>query len=178
MDPLEFFFIFLKACGITFAGMGSLPVLQQELVHLRGWATDEQIAKSVAVGRLTPGPNGMYVVSLGYLLMGWLGALLALIGAVLPPLVILPLAPLVRRTMHLPWMSGLMRGIALGSAGLLLSVGANLVAPGGLALSATFTANVGLAALALALTRTGKLHPVVVLGGAGLAGVALSAAGW
>lgn len=177
MNPLELFSIFFKASLITFAGLGSLPVLQQELVQFRGWATDEQVAKSVAIGRLSPGPNGMYAVSLGYLVMGWGGAGLALVGSVLPPLVVLPLAPLVRRGMHLPWVNGLMRGIALGSAGALLSVGVGLVSPGGFSLSGPGPTNVGLAALGLALSWSGRVHPAVVLGVAAAAGVGLAFVG-
>ena len=177
MDPLEFFFIFLKASAVTFAGLGALPVLQQELVQFRGWADDAQVAKAVAVGRLSPGPNGMFTVSLGYQVMGWPGALLALLGSVLPPLIVLPLAPIVRRSIHLPWVDGLMRGIALGSAGLLLSVGVGLVAPGGLTLDQAGLWNVGLAALGFALTQSGRVHPVVVLGAAGAVGVVLTGLG-
>ncbi len=178
MDPLEFFLIFLKATTFTFAGLGSLPLLQQDLVHIRGWATDAQLAKAVAVGRLSPGPNGMYVVSLGYLLMGWWGALLATLGSVLPPLIILPLAPVLRRTMHVPWVNGLMRGIALGSTGLMLPVGLALALPEGFALSnARLAGNIGLAVLAFAVTRTGRMHPALVLGGAGVLGMLLSFAG-
>ncbi|MBI4491812.1 MAG: chromate transporter [Chloroflexi bacterium] len=177
MSPLEFFLIFLKASAITFTGMGSLPILQQELVQFHGWTTDEQIAKAVAIGRLSPGPNGMYAVSIGYVVMGWLGALLALLGSVLPPLIIIPLAPLVRRSIHRPWVDGLMRGIGLGSAGLLLSVGVGLVAPNGFSLAGPGPWNLALAVLGFALTRTGKLHPAIPLGVAGVAGVVLSMAG-
>jgi chromate transporter len=175
---LEFFLIFFKASLITFAGMGSVPVLQQDLVQFRGWTTDDQIAKALAVSRLSPGPNGMYVVSLGYMMLGWAGAVVALLASVLPPLVVLPLAPIVRRTMHLPWVNGLMRGIGLGSAGLLLVVGYGIIFPSGLtALSSATLLNLGLGALGMVLTWTGRVHPVVVIGLAGLAGIGLSTFG-
>lgn len=173
MDPLEFFLVFLKASATTVAGSGSLPVLQQDIVDVRGWAGPDVIAKSLAVGRLSPGPTGMYVVSVGYLLMGWWGAVLALVAAVLPPLVVLPLAPFVRRSLHRPWMAGLLRGVALSSAGLLLAVGTGLSLPADFAFTPSKLAHPALAALGFLLARSGNLHPVVVLGVSGAAGAVL-----
>ena len=71
---LEVFRVFFQSSLITFAGQAALPVLNQEFVHIRGWVTEADVAKSLAVGRLSPGPTGMFVVSLGYLVAGWPGA--------------------------------------------------------------------------------------------------------
>ena len=109
----------------------ALPVLNQELVQIRHLATAADISKSLAVGRLSPGPTGMFVVSLGYLVAGWPGAFLAMLGSALPPLVVLPLAPIIRRSLHRLWVGGFMRGIGLASAGLLLAVSAGIVTADG-----------------------------------------------
>ena len=174
---LEVFLVFFQASLITFAGQASLPVLHQELVQHRGWVDAAAISKALAVGRLSPGPTGMYVVSLGYLVAGWPGAFLAMLGATLPPLVVLPLAPLVRRSLHRPWVRGFMQGIGLASAGLLLAVGFGIVTADGVAPTPTFLGHVVMAALGFALSWTGKIHPVLVIGAAGAGGVALTALG-
>ncbi|HEX3246066.1 MAG TPA: chromate transporter [Chloroflexota bacterium] len=174
---LEVFRVFFQSSLITFAGQGSLPVLNQEFVQLRHWVTEADVATSLAVGRLSPGPTGMYVVSLGYMVAGWPGAFLAMLGASIPPLLILPIAPLVRRSLHRPWVRGAMQGIGLASAGLLLSVASGILLSTGVEATLAFGGSVALAALGFALSWTGKIHPVAVLGAAGAGGIALSLMG-
>src|SRR6266542_3411206 len=88
MDQLVLFLIFLKASALSVGGLASLPLLRADLVPAN--VNDTQIVQALAIGRLTPGPNGLYIVSLGYLAAGWYGALAALIAASLVPLVMLP----------------------------------------------------------------------------------------
>jgi chromate transporter len=170
---VELFFVFFKASLITFAGQAALPVLHQELVQQRGWATATDISKALAIGRLAPGPTGMFVVSLGYLVAGWPGALMATLGSSLPPLVVLPLAPFVRRSLGRPWVGGFLRGIGLASAGLLAAVGLGIVYPDGFGVTPSILASMGLAVLGFGLSWSGKVHPVAIMGAAGLGGVAL-----
>ena len=170
----EVFSVFFKSSLITFAGQAALPVLSQEMVQLRGWVTEADIAKSLAVGRLSPGPTGMFVVSLGYMVAGWPGVFLAMLGAIIPPLLVLPLAPVIRGSLHRPWVRGAMQGIALASAGLLLSVSAGILLSTGVGVTPGFAGSVALAALGFGLSWTGKIHPIIVLGAAGAGGIALS----
>ena len=176
--PWDFYFevfrVFFQSSLITFAGQAALPVLNQEFVHIRGWVTEADVAKSLAVGRLSPGPTGMFVVSLGYMVAGWPGAFLAMLGATIPPLLVLPIAPIVRRSLHRPWVRGAMQGVGLASAGLLLSVASGILLSTGVGLTPAFAGSVALAALGFALSWTGKIHPVAVLGAAGAGGIALS----
>ena len=171
---LEVFLVFFQSSLITFAGQAALPVLNQELVHIRGWVTEADVAKSLAVGRLSPGPTGMFVVSLGYIVAGWPGAFLAMVGATIPPLLVLPIAPIVRRSLHRPWVRGAMQGVGLASAGLLFSVASGILLSTGVGLTPAFAGSVAMAALGFALSWTGKIHPVLVLGAAGAGGVGLS----
>ena len=53
----------LKATATSFAGMGSLPQIRQDLVVTARAITDEQLSQAVLVGRSTPGPVGCYVVA-------------------------------------------------------------------------------------------------------------------
>ncbi|MDQ6603558.1 MAG: chromate transporter, partial [Chloroflexota bacterium] len=96
MNILSLFWQFLKAGLLSFGGLGSLPILVQSLVHDRGWATEAQIGQALAVGRISPGPNGLYVISLGYLIGGIGGAGVAAVANVIPSLLVLPLSALHR----------------------------------------------------------------------------------
>ncbi|MEJ7652356.1 MAG: chromate transporter [Chloroflexia bacterium] len=87
MDALTFFWLFLKASLFSTGGMGNLPILHEDLLG-RGWATEQNFAEALAVGQISPGPNGLWVISLGYLTAGWLGSALACIAITIPPMLI------------------------------------------------------------------------------------------
>src|SRR5262249_15915056 len=78
IDGLLLFLLMLKAALFSTSGIGNLPILHQDLLS-RGWATDRNFTESLAIGQISPGPSGLWVISLGYLLDGLRGALFALI---------------------------------------------------------------------------------------------------
>jgi len=83
--------------------------------------TDSQLNAAIAVGRTTPGPAGLYVVSVGYFVSGVPGAIAGWLALVTPSLsVILFLRYLGRRVEHRRVKSAL-QAIVLASAGLLLA---------------------------------------------------------
>lgn len=167
MPGLTLFLVFLKASALSVGGLASLPLLRAELVP--GYVTDAQLVQALAIGRLTPGPNGLYIVSLGYLAAGWYGALASLVAASLAPLVILPGTALARRWLLSAPFAGVVRGVALGTAGLLVSTGVTIMQPG-----ATAPWQLALAAVAVALTIHGRLHPGILIALGALAGLAFA----
>ena len=132
------------------------------------FATDPQIVQALAIGRLSPGPNGLYLVSLGYLIDGWPGAFVAFLAACLAPLVILPATSLARGWLLSAWFAGLVRGVALASAGLLAGTAVIIAVTSG-----TAPWQLALAAVATFLTIRGKIHPAVMVGLGAFAGLAL-----
>jgi len=162
LDPLALFGVLLKDSALALGGLGSLPLLRQDLVAT-GVVTDPQLVEALAIGRLSTGPNGLWIVSLGYQLAGPLGAAMALVASSLPPLVILPATAVARRWLLSVPLAGLVRGAALATAGLLCATGASLILPAGA--PSWWQVAVGIAAAAL--TYQGRLHPAaVVIGGA------------
>jgi chromate transporter len=167
MDALALFVVFLKASALSLGGLSSLPLLRADLVA-PGIATDDQVVQAIAIGRLSTGPNGLYIVSLGYLAAGVLGAMMALLAATLPPLIILPITAVARRWLLTTWVAGLVRGVAMATAGLLVATGLGI-------LTSTGTPSLwqlALAAIGVVLTYQGKVHPAIVIAigaGAGLA---------
>jgi len=163
VDPLALFAVLLKDSSLALGGLGSLPLLRQDLVAT-GFVTDSQLVQALAIGRLSTGPNGLWIVSLGYQMAGLLGAAMALVASSLPPLAILPATAVARRWLLSVPFAGLVRGAALATAGLLCATGVSLIVPAGDAPS-WWQVVVGI--VAAALTYQGRLHPaVVVIGGA------------
>ena len=164
MDALELFGVFLKASALSLGGLSSLPLLRADLVA-PGIATDDQLVQAIAIGRISTGPNGLYIVSLGYLVGGVLGATVALVAATLPPLVIVPITAVARRWLLTTPVAGLVRGVALATAGLLAATGMSIVTATG----APSWWQLALAAAGVVLTYRGTVHPAIVIAiGAGV----------
>lgn len=88
MNWLLFFWIVLKSVLFSTGGFGPLPSLHADFIA-RGWATERTFTEALAIGQLTPGPNGLWVASLCYLVGGLPGALLSCLAMLAPPLLIL-----------------------------------------------------------------------------------------
>lgn len=125
MNPAIYFWLFLKASFLSIGGLGNLPFLTEDLIPL-GWARPEDFLTAIAVGNLSPGPNGLWGVSLGYLTFGWIGAGLALLALSIPPLLILVVWNFYDRIENHPAVQDFTRGLALGVIGLTLAVSFNL----------------------------------------------------
>lgn len=170
MDPLALFLVLLKDSALTLGGLGSLPLLRQDLVAT-GVATDTQLVQALAIGRLSTGPTGLWIVSLGYQIAGPLGAAIALVASSLPPLAILPATTLARRWLLSAPFAGLVRGVALATAGLLCATGVSLILP---ARDAPSWWQVIVGTAAAVLTYQGRLHPAAIIIAAAVLGVFLA----
>lgn len=171
MEPLALFASVLKAATFSVGGLASLPLLRAELV-VPGFVTEQQVLEALAIGRLSTGPNGLYVVSLGYFAYGLPGAMIALLAATIPPLLIVPAAALIRRQLLSPWVAGMVRGVALSTSGLLVSTAIGLLAPGA-SLAGVALWQIAIAALAVTMTIHGRTHPALVIVGGAMAGMVL-----
>ena len=169
MNLLSLFLEFLKANVLSFGGFGNLPILTQSLVHNHGWATDQQVGQALAVGRISPGPNGLYIIALGYLIAGFGGAAVVTVANIVPSLLILPLSALHRRVAQNPRVIGAMRMVGLAVVGTLFWTAFSLVRSAAHSVPDWIVA---LGAPAIVVLRP-KWNPVYVLLGAGLIGLVL-----
>jgi chromate transporter len=167
IDPLIYFWLLLKASLFSTGGSGNLPSLHADLLA-RGWASERQFAESLAIGQLSPGPTGLWVISLGYLTDGLRGALLAAVALSLPPLLVLAVDRLHRRIGDHPAVQGFVRGLSLAVSGIFLVVVATVLRSNGIDARSLL---IVLASVGLALT--GRAPVPLILGLAGLAGILL-----
>ena len=94
MSAILLYFLLAKATITSFSGSASLPVLREDLVVHRHVLTDAQVDTAVVVSRTTPGPIGVYVVSVGYYADGIPGAVAGWLAMITPALLIIPLVHL------------------------------------------------------------------------------------
>jgi chromate transporter len=121
MNLLLLYLLLSKAVVTSFSGMASLPIVRQDFVVTRHILTDRQLNTAIVAGRTGPGPNGLYLVSVGYFAAGLPGALAGLIALVTPAFLIIPLMSWMGRYANLPRIRGAIRAVILGSAGLLMA---------------------------------------------------------
>ena len=164
INPLIYFLLFLKASLFSTGGFSNLPSLHQDLIA-NGWATEADFGQSIAIGQISPGPNGLWVISMGYLTYGILGAILALIAITLPALLVLVISAGYSRIEHRASVQGAMYGVSLAVVGLLLTVVWTILRQPGVEWRGLLIAA---GAFGLALSR--KVNLLLILGLAGLIG--------
>lgn len=161
------FWLFLKASLLSTGGTGNLPILHDDLLA-RGLATEQQFAEALAVGQISPGPSGLWVVSLGYLAFGGWGAALATAAIIIPPLAVLLVDRLHRRAGGHPAVRGLVRGLNLAVVGVSFVVMLDLWRAIGVDLGSAIVL-----AGSVALALTGRVPVPLLVALAALAGVLL-----
>jgi chromate transporter len=164
VNPLAFFWVFLKASLLSTGGLGNLPFLHRDLLAL-GWARESDFVTAIAVGNVSPGPTGLWSISLGYLTYGWLGAGLALAALSLPPLLALAVSAFYNRIERQPAVQNFTRGLTLGVIGLTLAVALGLAGA-----SIADWRGIVIAAAALGMALSKKVPVIVILALAALAG--------
>lgn len=116
---LALFLFFLKAGAFIFgSGLAIVPFLREGVVVEHGWLTEGQFLDAVAMGLITPGPVVITATFIGYLVAGWLGALVATVGIFLPIYlgVVVPGRWFIRHRDH-PRLKGFVKGATASAAG-------------------------------------------------------------
>ncbi len=167
MDWLTFFLIFLKASLLSTGGRGPFPYLYTDMIA-RGWATPAEFPAALTVGEISPGPNGLWVVSLGYLTGGLPGALLASVAIALPPLLVLVVAQVHDRLKSYKATKGVLDGLVLGIAGTSIIVLGNLFVVNGVN-----AVTIVIAIACTALMLTGRVPTWIMIAGAAIVGMLL-----
>ena len=121
MNLLLLYLLLSKAVVTSFSGMASLPVVRNDFVVTHHILTDRQLNTAIVAGRTGPGPNGLYLVSVGYFAAGLPGAFAGLVALVTPAFLIIPLMSWIGQYANLPRIRSAIRAVILGSAGLLLA---------------------------------------------------------
>ncbi len=163
MKFVTLYLLLLKATATTFAGLASLPVIRDELVVHRHMLTDHQLNAAIVITRSTPGPVGVYVVSVGYFAGGLQGAIAGWLAMSTPALAILLLVRFVGPRAGHPRVKGMLQAVVLASAGLLVSSALPLARD---ALVGPFTFAIGLIALLVLVSKKVDTLWVIAAGAA------------
>ncbi len=107
---------------------GVLPVAQRELVERRQWLGRDDFLALLSLAQVLPGPNVINLaLMIGDRFAGTLGAVAALAGILLAPLLlVLVLAAAVQQMAHWPAVADALRGMGVVAAGLVVATALKL----------------------------------------------------
>ncbi len=130
MKPQRLDELFRAFSVMSLQGFGGvLAVVHRELVDKRRWLTDAEFIEDWAVAQVMPGPNVCNLALMfGDRHMGWPGALSALAGLlVFPLLLLLAVATLFNQWADWPAVDGALRGMGAVAAGLIAGAALKLL---------------------------------------------------
>lgn len=122
---LKLFFITLRVGFFTFGGgMVMFAMLKREFSDKQGWLTNEEMIDLLAIAQSLPGVIAVNSsLLMGYRLAGTLGALVAVLGSILPSFIVLAfVAVFYDAFIQNPYFAGALRGVQGAVIGLLVSV--------------------------------------------------------
>lgn len=166
---IELALVYAQLSLLAFGGGNAiLPEMQRQVVDVHHWTTAQEFTALFALAQAAPGPNMMVVGLVGYQVAGIAGAVVATTAIALPSSVLtLLVAGLWFRFRDAPWRKALQAGLQPVTAALIMASAVLLV----------WTAAVDVSTALLLCVSTWlflrtKLHPLVILSGAALLGVA------
>lgn len=87
----QLFFSTFKLSACTFGGgFVIIPLMRKKFVEELGWIEDDEMLDLIAIAQSSPGPIAVNAsILVGYHVAGFPGAMLTVLGTVLPPLIII-----------------------------------------------------------------------------------------
>ncbi len=165
MTTWALYLLLLRATLTSFSGFASVPVVRDDLVLHRHVLTDDQLNAAIAIGQSSPGPLGLYLVVVGYLVKGWTGAVAGICALATPSVLAVPI---LRASFR-----GRIQTVANASAAIVVAASA-LMALAAYRLTPTAIPTVSLAVIALlsiAALMTSRIAPVYVVLAAAVLGI-------
>lgn len=145
-----------------------LPVMQEEIVKKRGWASNEEILDYFAIGQCTPGIIAVNTATfIGYKRDGVLGAIFATFGLVTPSVIIIGIiANFFKNFQKYKIVQHAFSGVQIVVVALILNVAISMG-------KQTIKDNTGLILAIIAFLGIGifKLSPIIVIIFSGIIGI-------
>ena len=180
---LLLFLEFFKMGALTFGGGYAMIPFIEETVLRHGWMTTSELVDFIAVSESTPGAFAVNISTyIGSEVGGIIGSLVATLGLVLPPfLIIILIAKVYEKIRENRLVQGAMMGLKATVVGLIaatvLSVGQEIFFSEGINLavfrSANFYVSLIIFAVALFLLLYKKLNPILIIAGSAVVGIVL-----
>lgn len=172
----SFFQIGLFSVG---GGYAAMPLIQHQVVEVHPWLTMTQFADIITIAEMTPGPIAINSATfVGIQVCGIPGALIATLGCVLPScIIVMLLAYIYQKYREISMVQGILSGLRPAVVAMIASAGLSILFLaffGGKTISEHINMiSVLIFTVGLIVLRKWKLNPILVMAGAGAAGVVL-----
>lgn len=175
---LSFFQIGLFSIG---GGYAALPLIEEQVVRVHGWLNMTEFADIITIAEMTPGPIAINAATfVGNRVAGPAGGAVATLGCIVPScLVVLALAYLYAKYRELGLVKGVLSTLRPAVVAMIASAGLSILilaffGPGGvIEFEQIQWKSVALFAVCLTVLQLKKPNPILVMAGAGAAGVVL-----
>lgn len=165
----EMFMIFLKIGSLTLGGgYVMVPIMEDEIVHKRGWIEEREFIDILAIAQSFPGAIAINTsIYVGYKMYGLLGAVIACMGLIIPPMFIISgAAALILKYGQHQTVQNVFMGVRPAVAG--------LIAAAVLRLSKSLNRNIFnfvMVIIAFVIVAILGIHPIFMIISSGLVGV-------
>jgi len=121
---VHIFLYFFKTGSVMFgSAMVLFALIEKDVTTRFGWVSMQQLTDAIAVGQITPGPVTSASAFIGYLVGGFPGSALAMIGVFLPSFIIVIItAPMLAKMQGSPIAKAFLKGVNAGVVALILAV--------------------------------------------------------
>lgn len=105
-----------------------VPLMEKKFVNELKWITEDEMLDLIALGQSSPGPIAVNTsILVGYRMAGIPGALVTVLGTIIPPLVIMSLLAYVYRAVSTnPIVNNMLLGMQAGVAAIIVNVVYNM----------------------------------------------------
>lgn len=180
MIYLELFLSFFQIGLFSFGGgYAALPLIEQELIHVQGWITNQQFIDILTLSEMTPGPIAINAATFsGNQVAGIFGGVIATIGVTMPSVIIvLTLAYFFFKYQSLTMVQGIIQGVRPAVVALIAAAGVTIFMTAmfghsdwPVAFSEINWISVSLFALGIFIMRKFKASPIQVMVMTGVVG--------
>ena len=132
LTPKQYLKLFTSTFSLSAFTFGGgfviIPLMKKKFVDEMGWLEEEEMLNYAAIAQSSPGPVAVNAAILvGYRLAGISGALTAILGTVLPPLIILSVISLFYEAFRSnPVVNAVLKGMQAGIAAVICDVVLNM----------------------------------------------------
>ncbi len=178
MIYLELLWAFFQIGLFSFGGgYAALPLIQDQIVTIKGWLSMTEFADLVTIAEMTPGPIAINSSTfVGTRIGGLLGAVVATLGCILPSCIIaITLAVIYKKYRNLVYVQGVLSGLRPAVVGMIASAGLSIIMLAfwngeKISLSGTNFIAVALSAICVIILRIKKINPIFAILGTGVVG--------
>ncbi|MDD2392761.1 MAG: chromate transporter [Eubacteriales bacterium] len=176
----QLFWSFFQIGILSFGGgLAAIPLIQNQIVDIRGWLSIAEFTDLIAISEMTPGPIAINSATfVGSTVAGPVGAIVSTLGCVLPSsLIVVTIAWLFGKYKDLYIIRGVLAGLRPAVVALILSAGLSILSLSvwgekeiSLSADSTDFAAAALIVIGLLIIRKFKINPIIIILSSGIIG--------